>query len=128
MISPKDHKAKVGALESKISGLEETVQSLTVNQELEAEDPKENAGSLNDELVYAVQIGAFEKKNLSMYSEKFVNFREIKSGEFNKYALGNFATLKEAKKFRRELVKLGFRKAFIASYKDGKRLKIEEAW
>lgn len=128
MISQKDHNDQTGILESKIAGLEETIQNLSMNQELNVDNTAENAGSLNDELVYAVQIGAFEQKNLSMYSDNFVNFKEIKSEGFNKYALGNFETLKEAKRFRRELVKLGFRNAFIASYQNGERLKIEEAW
>ncbi|GAA4272787.1 SPOR domain-containing protein [Aquimarina gracilis] len=128
MISQKEHNDQKGILENKIAGLEETIQNLSMNQELNADDSGESAGSLNDELVYAVQIGAFEEKNLSMYSENFVNFKEIRSEGFNKYALGNFETLNEAKKFRRELVKLGFRNAFIASYQNGKRLKIEEAW
>lgn len=128
MISQKDHNDQKSILEGKITELEETIQNLSMNQEINANDSGESAGSLDGELVYAVQIGAFEEKNLSMYSENFVNFREIKSGGFNKYALGNFETLNEAKKFRRELVKLGFRNAFIASYQNGKRLKIEEAW
>ncbi len=128
MISQKDHNTQKSILEGKITELEETIQNLSMNQDINGNDSGESAGSLDDELVYAVQIGAFEEKNLSMYSENFVNFREIKSGGFNKYALGNFETLNEAKKFRRELVKLGFRNAFIASYQNGKRRKIEEAW
>lgn len=127
MISQKDHKTQVGTLENKVSELEETIQNLSMNQELD-NDSGESAGSLDDEVVYAVQIGAFEEKNLSMYSENFVNFKEIKSEGFNKYAIGNFETLSEAKKFRRELVKMGFRNAFIASYQNGERIKIEEAW
>ncbi len=127
MISQKDHKEKVGVLENKITELEGTLQNLSMNQELQAEDSGD-AGTLDDKVVYAVQIGAFEEKNLSLYSDNFVNFKEIKSEGFNKYALGNFETLNEAKKFRRELVKLGFRNAFIGSYQNGKRVKIEEAW
>jgi len=29
-------------------------------------------------------------------------------------------------RFRQQLVKMGFKDAFVASYKDGKRLKIED--
>ena len=75
-----------------------------------------------------VQIGAFEARDLSLYSDKFVNFKEIKSEGFNKYSLGNFATLQEAKDFRKEIVRLGFSNAFIASYQGDTRIKIEEAW
>ena len=119
-------------LKNKISELEETIKNLSMDQEVgtstgtvESDQEKQ---SLYDELVYSVQIAAFETKDLSLYSDKFVNFKEIKSDGFNKYAIGNFASLSEAKEFRRELVSLGFKKAFIASYQYGERLKIEEAW
>ncbi|AXT62834.1 SPOR domain-containing protein [Aquimarina sp. AD10] len=128
MISQKDHKEKISALETKVTELQGTIQNLSMNQELASEDNGESAGSIEGEVIYAVQIGAFESKDLSLYSENFVNFREIKSEGFNKYALGNFETLNEAKKFRREIVQLGFRNAFIASYQNGERIKIEEAW
>ncbi|WP_074410348.1 MULTISPECIES: SPOR domain-containing protein [Aquimarina] len=131
MVTKKKHKSEVTTRDTKIAELTETVKNLSMNQELESDSGGSGVGngrSLQDELVYAVQIGAFESIDLSMYSENFVNFRQIKSGGFNKYALGNFETLNEAKKFRRELVRLGFRNAFIASYQNGERLQIEEAW
>ncbi|WP_025667608.1 SPOR domain-containing protein [Aquimarina megaterium] len=130
MVTKKKHTSEVTTRDTKIAELTETVKNLSMNQELNANNSTGvgNGRSLQDELVYAVQIGAFESIDLSMYSENFVNFRQIKSGGFNKYALGNFETLNEAKKFRRELVRLGFRNAFIASYQNGERLQIEEAW
>lgn len=129
MITQKKHKSEVTTRDTKIAELTETIKNLSMNQELNANSTGvENGRSLQDEVVYAVQIGAFESIDLSMYSENFVNFRQIKSGGYNKYALGNFETLNEAKKFRRELVRLGFRNAFIASYQNGERIKIEEAW
>ncbi|MCK8521566.1 hypothetical protein M0D21_08300 [Aquimarina sp. D1M17] len=130
MVTQKKHKEEVNALQGRITELEENAKELSMNQELNANDAQGNQsnGSINDQVVYAVQIGAFEEKNLSLYSENFVNFKEIKSEGYNKYALGNFETLNEAKKFRRELVRLGFRNAFIGSYQNGRRIKIEEAW
>ncbi|PKV52799.1 hypothetical protein ATE84_4926 [Aquimarina sp. MAR_2010_214] len=129
MITQKKHKSEVTTRDTKIAELTETIKNLSMNQELDSNSTGGGNGrSLEDELVYAVQIGAFESIDLSMYSENFVNFRQIKSGGYNKYALGNFETLNEAKKFRRQLVRLGFRNAFIASYQNGERIKIEEAW
>ncbi|WP_106794947.1 SPOR domain-containing protein [Aquimarina sp. Aq78] len=129
MITQKEHKSEVTTRDTKIAELTETIKNLSMNQELGSNSTGGGNGrSLQDELVYAVQIGAFESIDLSMYSENFVNFRQIKSGGYNKYALGNFETLNEAKKFRRQLVRLGFRNAFIASYQNGERLQIEEAW
>ncbi|MGB1231724.1 MAG: SPOR domain-containing protein [Winogradskyella sp.] len=81
--------------------------------------------SLVDKTIYAVQIGAFKKSDMSLYSSNFVNFKQISDRSYNKYALGNFETLPEAQAFRKAIVKLGFRDAFIASYKNDKRLKIE---
>ncbi|WP_299187037.1 hypothetical protein [uncultured Aquimarina sp.] len=132
LIAKSESKAKSDILKNKIAELEETIKNLSMDQEINATNnntsEQQEKASLQGELVYAVQIGAFEEKDLSLYSDKFVNFKQIKAGSFNKYALGNFASLAEAKKFRRELVGLGFRGAFIASYQNGKRIKIEEAW
>ncbi|WP_299247001.1 SPOR domain-containing protein [uncultured Aquimarina sp.] len=132
MISKSESNKQSAMLKNKITELEETIKNLSMDQEINASgneiDDEEEKASLQNELIYAVQIGAFEEKDLSLYSDKFVNFKEIKAGSFNKYALGNFASLSEAKKFRRELVRLGFRGAFIASYQNGQRIKIEEAW
>ncbi len=128
MITQKKHTSEITQRDNKITELTETIQSLSMNQEVENTDTSGSAGSLNGEKVYAVQIGAFESKDLSLYSKNFVNFKEIKSEGYNKYALGNFETLEEAKVFRREIVRLGFKNAFIASYRNGERIKIEEAW
>lgn len=128
MISQKKHKAEVSTRDNTIAELKETIQNLSMNQEVDGTKTTTSSRSLTDELVYAVQIGAFESKDLSLYSENFVNFKEIKSEGYNKYAIGNFSDLNEAKVFRREIVRLGFRGAFIASYQNGERIKIEEAW
>jgi len=116
-IAIEDHQLKVSVLENDIKELKSS---------LEKSEQSEVSPSLNDVLVFAVQVGAFEKNKLSLYSKNFVNFKEIKNKEFNAYALGNFESLDEARKFRKELVDLGLTDAFIGSYLNGKRLKIEE--
>ena len=99
-----------------------------LQQDLEeslAQNTSAERASLEDKIVYAVQIGAFKENDMSLYSSNFVNFKQISDSDYNKYALGNFETLPEAQAFRKALVKLGFRDAFIASYKNDERLKIE---
>lgn len=78
--------------------------------------------------IYAVQIAAFADRAISLYSENLIQFKENQVDNYYKYALGAFETLEEAQQFRKELIKLGFRDAFIASYKNGERLQIEAAW
>ncbi|TYP77398.1 SPOR domain-containing protein [Aquimarina intermedia] len=126
MVAKSVHDKKIETLQEKVNTLEESNSALLAKYE--NGDFQQTGESLSGETVYAVQIGAFEKKDLSLYSDGFSNFREIRAGSYNKYALGNFKTLEEAKRFRRELVRMGFRDAFIASYQNDERVKIEEAW
>lgn len=85
-----------------------------------------NQNSIAGKIIYAVQIGAFKESDMRLFSSNLVNFKEISNKGYNKYALGNFETLSEAQEFRSALVNLGFSDSFIASYKNDKRLKIEE--
>lgn len=80
-----------------------------------------------DQMVYAVQIGAFEKSGMGMFSESFLNIQEDKTSPYKRYALGQFLSLEEARAFRKVLIGIGFEDAFIASYKNGKRIKIEDS-
>ncbi len=90
------------------------------------QDELNGVGSdLSDTLIYAVQIGAFADNDIQLYSESFVQFNQFKEGDFYKYTLGAFETLKEAQDFRKKVIGLGFKDTFVASYQNGKRVKIE---
>ncbi len=81
---------------------------------------------LEKEKVYSVQVKAFVDKNLNLASESLGNTMFVKLNPFYSYSLGNFETLEEAQRFRLELVQMGFKDAFVASYQDGKRIAIED--
>jgi len=83
---------------------------------------------LEKEKIYSVQIKSFVDNNVTLASEALTNTMFVKTNPFYSYSLGNFGTLQEAQKFRKELVDMGFKDAFVASYKDGKRLKIEDPY
>ncbi|MDH3698677.1 MAG: SPOR domain-containing protein [Flavobacteriaceae bacterium] len=80
---------------------------------------------LDKETVYSVQVQSFVDNNLTLASEALTNTLFAKANPYYSYSLGTFETLKEAQAFRTQLVKIGFNDAFVASYKDGQRLKIE---
>ena len=80
---------------------------------------------LEKETIYSVQVKSFVDNNVTLASEALTNTLFVKTNPYYSYSLGNFETLKEAQDFRKQLVNLGFKDAFVASYKDGKRLKIE---
>lgn len=80
---------------------------------------------LEKEVIYSVQIKSFVDKNITLSSKSLTNTLFVKNNPFYSYSIGNFETLEEARAFRYQLVEMGFEDAFVASYKDGKRLQIE---
>ena len=82
---------------------------------------------LEKETIYSVQVKSFVENNATLASEALTNTLFVKTNPFYAYSLGNFETLEEAQSFRKQLVNIGFEDAFVASYKDGKRVKIEAA-
>ena len=83
---------------------------------------------LDKEKIYSVQIKSFVDNNVTLASEALTNTLFVKTNPFYSYSLGNFETLQEAQKFRKQLVDLGFNDAFVASYKEGKRIQIEDPY
>ncbi len=83
---------------------------------------------LEKETIYSVQIKSFVDNNLTLTSDALSNTMLVKTNPFYSYSLGNFESLAEARSFRYQLVKMGFADAFVASYQDGKRIKIEEPY
>ncbi|MEO9892912.1 SPOR domain-containing protein [Aurantibacter sp.] len=83
---------------------------------------------LEKETIYSVQVKSFVDNNVALASEALTNTLFVKTNPFYSYSLGNFGTLEEAQKFRAELVDIGFQDAFVASYKDGKRIQIEDPY
>ena len=83
---------------------------------------------LDKEKIYSVQIKSFVDNNVTLASEALTNTLFVKTNPFYSYSLGNFETLQEAQKFRKQLVDIGFNDAFVASYKEGKRIQIEDPY
>jgi len=96
--------------------------------ENEYDEDSANEESIEGTKIYAVQVGAFEKGGIELYSSNLIQFTEVRKDDFYKYSLGAFETLPEAQKFRKEIVRLGFKDSFVASYINGKRVRIEEAY
>lgn len=83
---------------------------------------------LEKETIYSVQVKSFVDNNVTLASEALTNTLFVKTNPFYSYSLGNFETLLEAQSFRKQLVDLGFEDAFVASYKEGKRIQIEDPY
>ncbi|NNC95094.1 MAG: hypothetical protein HKN92_05985 [Chitinophagales bacterium] len=72
--------------------------------------------------VYKVQVGHFEKLNLTEYfkSPKLFSL-ETSRGGFT-YNIGNFTSYENAKKFAEDMRKLGIVDAFVTKYNNGNRV------
>lgn len=83
---------------------------------------------IESDTVYSVQIQTFTDDKVAMVSEKFMNALMYSDTSYYKFSLGIFETLKEAQDFRKLLLESGVmdKHIFVISYKNGKRLKIED--
>ena len=80
---------------------------------------------IEKEVIYSVQVKSLMDNNVNLTSEGLTNTILVKNNPFYAYSVGSFETLEEAQGFRKKIIEIGFPDAFVASYKDGKRLKIE---
>lgn len=78
-------------------------------------------------LWYSVQVGAYEKRDLQLYDGGLMQFRMFKDDILFKYSLGVFSSYDEAHRFRKEMLQLGLKGAFVQAYSDGKPIEIGEA-
>lgn len=83
---------------------------------------------LREGKIYTVQVMAFSRNKTALTSESLTNSRFVRNNPFYSYSLGNFTSLAEAQSFRKQLVRIGFHDAFITSYRNGKRIGIEEPY
>lgn len=111
------------AIKTRIDNLKEQNQELSLVKEFYLAK-----NFLEKEKVYSVQIKSFVDNNITLASKALTNTLFVKTNPFYSYSLGNFETLSEAQKFRKQLVDLGFDDAFVASYKEGKRIQIEDPY
>ncbi len=83
---------------------------------------------INKDTVYSVQIKALNDSKIISVSEKFTNTLVYNDDSLYKLSLGIFETLSEAQDFRKTLIQSGLldKRIFVISYKDGKRIKIED--
>lgn len=109
------------AIRTRITNLKEENQELSLVKEFYLAK-----NFLEKEKVYSVQVKSFVDNNITLASEALTNTLFVKTNPFYSYSLGNFETLKEAQLFRKQLVDIGFKDAFVASYKEGKRIQIED--
>jgi len=79
-----------------------------------------------DGVVFKVQIGAFEKNDLSKYFENNPNFTGESEGGLQKVSIGFFRDYWEADTFKKHIREMGVKDAWIVPFKDGVRVAIKD--
>lgn len=121
-------KISVGIIPFRVLNDNKWKSGLSAKQTLEYPRNKENNNiepqDILSEKFYRIQIGAFRKRiPKSQLSEIYAKTEHIKEEFINgyyKYTIGDFATLEEAKEYRK---KTGIYNSFIVTYENNKRIK-----
>ncbi|AZJ35823.1 SPOR domain-containing protein [Tenacibaculum singaporense] len=92
-----------------------------INTEAVADEIAENTSG---QTIYSVQIGVLSENKYPLLSSEVIPSTVTTDDGYFKYSLGLYTTLDEAKDLQKELIKIGFSDAFVASYINGKRQKI----
>ena len=87
---------------------------------------RDNSGERG--IIYRVQIGAYTKFKID---DKLTNTESNFTGEsvdnMNKYLIGRFRNYEMCEQFRKSIVKLGIKDAWVTAYNDGVRITVTEA-
>lgn len=82
-------------------------------------------GDLNGEK-YEVQIGYFRNFDFTKYAPFLINMNIDSSGNSVKLLIGRFDNVEDACRFRKDIVNLGIKNAFIVKKIDGKRVEFDK--
>ncbi|WP_438712112.1 hypothetical protein ACSTS3_06675 [Aquimarina muelleri] len=127
-VSETDSVQKKSIIEKELIVVKEELEALK-NKKINIEEIKNlylYRKLIDKDTVYSVQVKALNSKGISSISNKYTNTLVYNDTSYYKMSLGIFETLNEAQDFRKLLINSGFdKRIFVISYKDGKRLKIE---
>jgi hypothetical protein len=80
-----------------------------------------------EDVVYRVQLGAFKNKISTNVFNTSAGVLELKTGEsIYRYVTRGYKTIEEAAAVRADLVLQGYSDAFVTSYKEGKRIALNQ--
>ncbi|MBS2096877.1 hypothetical protein [Carboxylicivirga linearis] len=80
-----------------------------------------------DGIIFAIQIGAYTGIDLDKYEDNLLGIKQDTYEGINQFTLGEFIDYKEADEFLDVVRDMGFEDAFIMSFKNGRRINIQNA-
>jgi len=80
-----------------------------------------------DGIIFAIQIGAYTGIDLEKYEDNLLGIKQDSYEGINQFTLGEFIDYTEAESFLSVVRQMGFKDAFIMSFKNGRRINIQNA-
>ncbi|MBK3517251.1 hypothetical protein [Carboxylicivirga marina] len=80
-----------------------------------------------DGVLFAIQIGAYKDLDLSDYKNNMLGLKQDTYDSINQFTLGEFIQYEEATKFLSIVQHMGFEQAHIMSFRNGYRIRLENA-
>ncbi len=77
-------------------------------------------------IVFCVQIGAYTGIDLEQYKENLVSLQQDSYEGINQLTLGRFTDYNKAIEFLSTIQQIGFHDAFIMSFKNGRRVQVQD--
>lgn len=77
-------------------------------------------------ILFCIQIGAYTGIDLEKYKSNLVSIQQDSYEGINQFTLGRFTDYNEAVEFLSIIQQMGFTDAFIMSFKNGRRIQIQE--
>lgn len=111
--------------QDKEAKLEELIQEK--KEVLATEEENMNSVEEKADLFYVIQIGAYRKLKIDASKNLNKGFIRKDSGGLYSYFIGEFVRHKEAENFRNQVVKLGFKDAFIVPYYRNEEISLNQA-
>jgi len=85
----------------------------------------EDLAAHENEVIFRVQLGAFKSKPTSDKYNEIPQLIVTQAGEFYRYMSGSFDNFEDAAAHKVKMVSEGYKGAFIAAYKGGKRVSLD---
>ncbi len=104
----------------------DSAKAVSAPTETAAANSKDDGFDKSD-IVYRVQLGAFKNKISTSVFNTSAGVLELKTGEsIYRYVTKGYKTIEEAAAVRADLVVQGYSDAFVTSYKEGKRIALNQ--
>jgi len=125
-----DKDSKIAELQDEVNRMKSQVASARAEAQAAkdalSKKPASPAPMSMEGVVFKVQIGAFEKKDLSKYFDNNPNFTGETVDGLQKVTIGFFRDYWEADTFKKYVREMGVKDAWIVPYKDGVRVPIKD--